>query len=231
MPLQKMPMPQQPLDLLQQRLGHVFAQPDLLKSAMTHASMGMAGNYERLEFLGDRVLGLVMAEILYASFPGEAEGDLAKRHAALVQGELLAVVAREINLGDAMILSEGERGAGGADNENMLADGLEALIGALYLDAGIGPCQRVITALWGGRVNILSKPPQDPKTTLQEWAQSRGLPLPQYEIAGREGPDHAPRFMIRVTVQGFPAVEAIGASRRAAEKEAARILLHNLESI
>ncbi len=226
-----MPMPQQPLDLLQQRLGHVFTRQDLLQAAMTHASMGMVGNYERLEFLGDRVLGLVMAEILYTSFPGEAEGDLAKRHAALVQGELLAVVAREMNLGDALILSEGERGAGGGDNDNMLADGLEALIGALYLDAGIAPCQRVITQLWGDRVNILSSPPQDSKTALQEWAQGRGLPLPAYEVAGREGPDHAPRFIIRVTVQGFPAAEAEGTSRRAAEKEAARILLQNLESI
>lgn len=224
------PLNSNPLGELQQRLGHIFAQPELLQAAMTHASMGTSGNYERLEFLGDRVLGLVMAEILFAAFPQEAEGDLAKRHAALVQGELLAVVARELHLGDALILSEGERGAGGADNDNMLADGLEALIGALYLDAGLAPCQRVISTLWGDRVNILSAPPQDPKTTLQEWAQGRGLPLPLYEVAGREGPDHAPRFLIRVTVQGFPSAEAEGLSRRAAEKEAARLLLQSLDS-
>lgn len=197
---------------------------------MTHASTGADTNYERLEFLGDRVLGLLMAEILYAAFPQEAEGDLAKRHAALVQGELLATIAREINLGDALILSEGERGAGGADNENMLADGLEALIGAIYLDAGLEPCRRLLTALWGERVNILSNPPQDPKTALQEWAQGRGLPLPVYEVAGREGPDHAPRFTISVTVQGFPPAQAAGPSRRAAEKEAARILLERLDN-
>lgn len=223
-------MPSQPLNQLQALIGHNFRDAQLLQAAMTHASTGTAANYERLEFLGDRVLGLVMAELLYESFPAEAEGDLAKRHAALVQGELLAVIAREINLGDALILSEGERSAGGADNENMLADGFEALIGALYLDAGAEPCQRLIKTLWGTRVNILSAPPQDSKTALQEWAQGRGLPLPLYELAGRTGPDHAPQFKIRVTVEGFPFAEAEGASRRAAEKEAARILLERLDS-
>ncbi len=223
-------MPHQPLDHLQQRLGFKFSRSDLLQAAMTHASTGADTNYERLEFLGDRVLGLLMAEILYTAFPHEAEGDLAKRHAALVQGELLATIAREINLGDALILSEGERGAGGADNDNMLADGLEALIGAIYLDAGLEPCRRLLTALWGERVNILSAPPQDPKTALQEWAQGRGLPLPAYDVAGREGPDHAPRFTISVTVQGFPPAQAAGSSRRAAEKEAARLLLERLDN-
>lgn len=221
----------QPLDQLQQRINHRFADQALLQAAMTHASMGLAGNYERLEFLGDRILGLVMAEILYTTFPLESEGDLAKRHAALVQGELLAIIAREISLGDALILSEGERGAGGADNDNMLADGFEALIGALYLDGGLPPCQTMITKLWGNRVNILSAPPRDPKTTLQEWAQGRGLPLPVYEVAAREGPDHAPLFIMRVTVQGFDPVDAQGSSRRAAEKDAARILLEKLESL
>lgn len=224
-----MPQPPEPLLLLQQRIKHNFTRQDLLQAAMTHASTGEDTNYERLEFLGDRVLGLVMAELLYAAFPHEAEGDLAKRHAALVQGELLATIAREMDLGDALILSEGERGAGGADNDNMLADGLEALIGALYLDAGLAPCHALIKNLWGERVNILSAPPQDPKTALQEWAQGRGLPLPTYEVASREGPDHAPVFTMRVTVQGFKPAEAAGASRRTAEKEAARILLQRLD--
>lgn len=219
----------QPLELLQQRLNHTFTRQDLLVAAMTHASTGAETNYERLEFLGDRVLGIVMAELLYAAFPHEAEGDLAKRHAALVQGELLAMIAREMKLGDALILSDAERAAGGADNDNMLADGFEALIGALYLDAGLEPCQHLITKLWGDRVNKLSAPPQDSKTALQEWAQGRGLPLPTYEVADRSGPDHAPVFTIRVTVQGFKPAQAEGASRRAAEKEAARILLAQLD--
>lgn len=220
----------QPLERLQAHLGYKFSNQELLKAAMTHASMGIAGNYERLEFLGDRVLSLVMADILYATFPEEVEGDLAKRHAVLVQGEFLAGIARKINLGDSLILSDGERGSGGADNDNMLADGFEALMGALYLDAGLEMCQRVIRQLWGDSVSIMIAPPQDPKTGLQEWAQGRGLPLPLYEVAGRKGPDHAPRFLIRVTVQGYPPAEAEGPSRRAAEKEAARILLQRLDS-
>lgn len=225
-------MPQPPdMKPLQDLLRHQFRDGDLLISAMTHASTGNDHNYERLEFLGDRVLGLVMAELLYKLFPNEPEGHLAKRHAALVQGALLCVIAREINLGDSLILSDAERAGGGADNENMLADGLEAVIGALYLDAGLAPCQELITRLWGDRVSILSSPPQDPKTTLQEWAQGRGLPLPLYELSDRSGPDHAPVFTIRVTVQGFAPVSATGASRRAAEKESARILLEQLQKI
>lgn len=216
---------------LQEILRHRFRDDALLTAAMTHASTGTGNNYERLEFLGDRVLGLVMAELLYSLFPNEPEGHLAKRHAALVQGALLAVIAREINLGDSLILSEAERASGGADNENMLADGLEALIGALYLDAGLAPCQELIKRLWGERVSILSNPPQDPKTALQEWAQGRGLPLPLYEVAERTGPDHAPAFTVRVTVQGFAPAAATGATRRAAEKESARILLEQLQKI
>ena len=214
---------------LQHSLNHQFRDITLLQAAMTHASSGADTNYERLEFLGDRVLSLVMAELLYNHFPQEAEGDLAKRHAALVQGALLAVIAREINLGDYLILSEAERAAGGAENENMLADGLEALFGALYLDAGLAPCAALIERLWGDRVNKLSAPPQDPKTALQEWAQQRSLPLPLYEVAERTGPDHAPQFTIRVTVQGFAPAQATGPTRRAAEKESARILLAELK--
>ncbi len=223
------PIPE--ISALQETLRHQFHDVNLLVAAMTHASTGSDHNYERLEFLGDRILGLVIAESLYKLFPNEPEGHLAKRHAALVQGALLAVIAREINLGDSLILSESERASGGAENENMLADALEAMIGALYLDAGLAPCQEVIARLWGDRISILSSPPQDPKPTLQDGAQGRGLPLPLYELAERSGPDHAPVFTIRVTVQGFTPVLATGASRRAAEKESARILLEQLQKI
>lgn len=222
--------PESPMfDRLQDRLGHRFSDTGLLRAAMTHASTGLAGNYERLEFLGDRVLGLVMAEILFEMFPQEAEGDLAKRHAALVQGLMLAEIARTIDLGDALLVSEAERDAGGVDNDNMLADGFEALIGALYLDGGLSACQTMIRTLWGDRVKIMKEPPQDPKTALQEWAQGRGLPLPLYEQVSRDGPDHAPRFLIRVTVRGYAPAQAEGSSRRAAEKDAARALLEALE--
>ncbi len=219
------------LDLLQQVINHQFRDAGLLVAAMTHASTGTDTNYERLEFLGDRVLSLVMAALLYAHFPEEPEGDLAKRHAALVQGALLAVIAREINLGDYLILSDSERASGGAENENMLADGLEAMFGALYLDAGLAPCAALIEKLWGDRVNKLSAPPQDPKTALQEWAQQRGLPLPLYEVLARSGPDHAPQFTMRVTVQGFTPAQATAGTRRAAEKQSAHILLEELKKI
>ena len=220
------------LDALQSRLGCRFASLEGLRLALTHSSAGGkeggGGNYERLEFLGDRVLGLVVAALLYQMFPDEQEGHLAKRHAALVQGATLARIARDAGLGDAMTFSGAERAAGGAQNDHILADGIEAVIGALYLDGGLAPCHDLIARLWQPYLLSESAPPQDPKTTLQEWAQGRGLPLPLYEVAGRTGPDHVPLFEIRVTVQGYDPVHAQGASRRAAEKEAARMLLERL---
>lgn len=202
-----------------------------MDAALTHSSTGTEANYERLEFVGDRVLGLIVAQMLYETFPGESEGGLAKRHAALVQGKTLALIAREVGLGSALILSDAERAAGGAENENILADGLEAVIGALYFDAGLEACAQAVRHLWASRIDILSAPPQDPKTALQEWAQGRGLPLPLYELVGREGPDHAPLFEIKAIVKGFSPVQARGASIRAAEKAAARQLLERLEGI
>jgi len=200
-----------------------------LEAALTHSSTGAADNYERLEFLGDRVLGLVMAQILFETFTAENEGGLAKRHAALVQGSTLAEIAREIDLGAFMILSDAERAAGGADNDNILADGLEALIGALYLDSGLPACHKAIEKLWSNRVSVMREPPRDSKTALQEWAQGQGLPLPVYEIIKREGPDHAPVFEMQVSVQGFSPQGAQGSSIRAAEKEAASRLLETVE--
>lgn len=215
------------LTSIESALGCRFADHEDLKTALTHASAGADANYERLEFLGDRVLGLAMADLLYVNFPQESEGDLAKRHAALVQGSVLAGIAREIGLGAALRLSEAERAAGGAGNDNILADGLEAVIGALYLDSGFGPCRVAVQRLWAGVLHTMTEPPQDPKTALQEWVQGRGFPLPVYEIAGRRGPDHAPEFDIRVTAAGQSA-QAAGPSRRLAEKEAARLLLDRL---
>lgn len=217
------------LEDFQSRLGHHFADPTHLRLALTHASAGADTNYERLEFLGDRVLGLVMAELLYDSFAEENEGDLARRHAALVSGAALARVAAKIDLGTALTLSQAERAAGGAQNENMLADAMESLIGAIYREAGLDPCKRVIAALWADMLHTMDRPPTDPKTALQEWAQGRGLPLPRYEVVARDGPDHAPVFTISVNVSGLTPATASGASRRAAEKEAAQILLNTIE--
>lgn len=209
----------------QERFGYRFKDVALLNLALTHASTGADHNYERLEFLGDRVLGLVMAELLYEEFPDEAEGDLARRHAALVSGETLAQLSDGVGLGDVLKISEGERAGGGARNENILADVMEALIGATYLDGGISPCRSVIAAIWKNVLHTMHTPPRDPKTALQEWAQGRGLKLPHYEVTGRSGPDHAPQFTVTVSVDGHPALSAEGPSRRAAEKAAAVLLL------
>ena len=217
-----------PLRELQDSLDYHFKKTELLERALTHSSTGAEKNYERLEFLGDRVVGLVIAHMLWKIFPDENEGDLAKRHAALVQGQMLARLARLVRLGDFMQLSEAERAAGGASNVNILADGLESVIGALYIDGGLAECERVIKRLWGNSIHIMKAPPQDPKTALQEWAQGRTLPLPSYEVVGKNGPDHAPVFEIKVSVEGYPPCTAEGKSRRKAEKDAAAMLLAHL---
>ena len=213
---------------LQTAMGACFAGTHKLVQALTHSSWAESDS-ERLEFLGDRVVGLVMAELLYKRFADEPEGDLAKRHAALVRGETMAEIGREIGLGDALILSEAERAAGGADNDNLLADALEAVIGALYLDQGLAACAYSIEKLWGERITTLSRPPQDAKTALQEWAQARGLDVPAYDIVNREGPDHAPQFEVEARLSDGRSARASASNRRAAEKEAARTLLRQLE--
>ena len=211
-----------PCEELQAQLNHTFKDLSLLKIALTHSSVGGKHNYERLEFLGDRVLGLVIAELLYARFPNEKEGDMAKRLAALVQGSFLAKIAQEINLGDYIELSPSEAQAGGAENENILADVFESMIGALYLDSGFEKCQALIHRLWADRLDVMKEPPQHPKTRIQEWAQGKSLPLPEYEIIGQTGPDHAPVFQIELKVQGYDPLLAEGKTRQAAEKEAAK---------
>ncbi len=157
-----------PLQDLQKAIGHDFANTSLLLEALTHSSTGSNDNYERLEFLGDRVLGLVVSEALFEKFPHEKEGDLAKRLASLVQGTWLARMAQKINLGEYMQFSEAERTHGGFENDNILADGMEAVIGAIYLDAGLEACRLFITELWGDAFYEMKKPPQHPKTALQE---------------------------------------------------------------
>lgn len=215
---------------LETRIGHTFENSDLLKTALTHSSTGADNNYERLEFLGDRVLGLVIAELLYARFPEEKEGDLARRLAALVQGSFLAKRSIELELGQYIAFSEGEAHAGGAENEHILADVFESLIGALYLDAGFEKCQALIHELWENNLEVMKEPPLHPKTRIQEWAQSLGLPLPAYEIVEQTGPDHAPVFKVAITVSGYDIMLAEGKSRQVAEKEAARVFLNMLEN-
>jgi ribonuclease III len=222
-------MPAQPLALLQKAIAHRFRDMSLIKDALTHASTGGQKSYERLEFLGDRVLGLIIAEILYGKFPYESEGDLARRLAVLVQGEHLAVMARKIDLGNYVDFSQAERDSGGAENGNILADVFEALVGALYLDSGLEKCRDFIESLWADHFFETQAPPQHPKTALQEWAQAQGMALPEYEIIGQEGPDHAPVFRVRLRVPGHSEVVVDGRSRQAAEKDAARLFMERIE--
>ncbi len=220
------------LDALSARLGHRFDRPALLRQALTHAS-GLArghhgDSYERLEFLGDRVLSLVVAELLFDRFSHEREGEIARRHSALVRREALAEVAAGIDLGAAILLSRGEAETGGRENPAILADVCEAVIAALYLDGGLACARGFIERHWRPRIEAAARPPMDAKTTLQEWAQGRSLPLPSYREVGREGPDHGPVFTVEVTVVGQAPLRATGASKRAGEQAAAARLLRAL---
>lgn len=216
---------------LQTALGYTFKNPALLSEALIHRSdaSGKHLNYERLEFLGDRVLSLVVADMLLRQFPDEDQGALAKRHVAMVRKETLAMVAMDIGLGQYITLSKGEDDAGGRENPGILSDVCEALIAALYYDGGLLVAEEFVRAHWSDRMLEYSAPPRDAKTALQEWAQGRGLPLPQYTIVSRSGPDHAPFFEISVTIDGRVAATGGGASKRAAEQEAAAALQIKLE--
>ncbi|NET71495.1 MAG: ribonuclease III [Sphaerospermopsis sp. SIO1G2] len=206
-----------------------FENPALFDLAMTHPSMHKARNNQRLEFLGDRVLGLVIADMIYTRFENAREGDMAKRLAALVCADTLARVARQIGLGEYMILSDSEAAGGGHETISNLEDCCEALIGALYLDGGLERAQDFIEPLWEPLLTRMITAPKDAKTSLQEWVQARGLPLPLYEEVAREGPAHAPHFTIAVSVQGHAPVSQVAPSKRAAEQLAAQTLLQQLQ--
>lgn len=224
------------IDDLCARLGHRFHQQDLLVQALTHPSVaqGRAPRrvtpYERLEFLGDRVLGLVVADMLFHRFPAEPEGALARRHAALVRRDSLAAVAGTIGLAPCLNLSKGEEDAGGRANPSLLADACEAVIGALFADAGFDIAARFVRGAWTGPMEATAAPPKDAKTGLQEWAQGRGRPLPVYKVVGQEGPPHDPTFVVQVTVQGEEPVTGAGASKRVAEQAAAATLLNKVKA-
>lgn len=219
-----------PLKDLQQKIGYTFKDENLLRVALTHSSTGSAFNYERLEFLGDRVLGIIIASLLFEKFPDEKEGDLAKRLSALVQGRTLAKLALRISLGNFIFFSEAEAAAGGAENDHILADVFEAVIGAMYLDGGLSPCDALIKAQWEDTLFTMKKPPQHPKTAIQEWAQGQGLPLPEYAVVNQSGPDHAPVFEMKLSVRGHEPVTATGRSRAEAEKMAAHEFMKGLNN-
>ena len=211
-------------------IEHRFRDPDLLVEALTHPSATRRGgkvprNNQRFEFLGDRVLGLVVAHHLLARFPNEEEGPLSRRHAALVRRETLAEIAGAFGLGDLLIFARSEEAGNGRVNPSILADALEALIGALYLDGGIEPAERFVRASWEPHIQKMGQPPRDAKTALQEWAQGRGLALPTYSLLETSGPAHAPRFDVQVTLPGFSPTTATAKSKRQAEQAAAKALL------
>ena len=221
-------------DLLafQGRLGHRFRQPDLLLRAVTHSSIGSVTrpDNQRLEFLGDRVLGLVMAEALLAADPGASEGQLAPRFNALVRKETCADVAREVGLGEVLKLGRGEMLTGGRRKEALLGDAMEAVIAAVYQDAGFAVAQALVLRLWGQRIAAVETDARDPKSLLQEWAQARGMPPPVYAEVGRSGADHALVFTIRVTLENGATAEATARPKRLAEQTAARMLLERMEA-
>jgi ribonuclease-3 len=211
-------------------LGHHFAQPKLLTEALTHRSAAGArghGSNERLEFIGDRVLGLIVAEWLIERFPQEREGALGPRLAALVSRPALAAIAEANGLAALLAVAPGESRRGVRERSTVLADALEAIIGALYLDAGLGPARDFIRRVFAGVVDQQFAPPKDPKTALQEWALKRALPLPVYEVLEQSGPSHAPQFIIQAKV-GDATAKGEAGSKRAAEQLAASLLLGNL---
>ena len=214
------------------RLGHDFARPDLLVRALTHGSLSTATrpDNQRLEFLGDRVLGLVMAEALLAADRAATEGQLAPRHNALVRGETCAEVAREVGLGDVLKLGRSEMKTGGRRKDALLGDAMEAVLAAVYLDGGFEVARGVILTLWGGRLSGAEAAAFNPKTALQEWAQAQGMPPPRYEVMDRSGPDHAPHFRIRAVLDDGRAAEASGSgTKRGIEQAAAQALLDSIE--
>ena len=215
--------------------GHRFARPDLLREAMTHRSVAAVqrrghragGSNERLEFVGDRVLGLLMAEWLVERYPVEQEGELGRRLAHLVSQPVLARVAEAIGLEAALVVSPGEASAGVKKRATVLGDALEAGLGAIFLDAGLGPAREFVRRVWREAIETQTAPPKDAKTRLQEWALARGSALPAYAVTARSGPPHAPAFTISVAAAGRSGTGTAG-SKRAAEQIAAEDLLRAL---
>ena len=222
------------LDKLQALIGYSFKDGGLLERAITHASAS-SPNYERLEFLGDRVLGLIIANDIFQRFPNEKEGMLARRLSALVCRPMLASVGAEMGLGDFIRTQEHDftqsnpDGSLLSENEKVLSDVIEALLGAIFLDGGLASCATFVKTHWGDRLNKINRPAQDPKTALQEFLQADGHPVPDYVLVGQSGPDHAPLFEIAVQVEGLPPATASGTSKRAAEKAAAKKMLDILQ--
>lgn len=215
----------------QDRLGHEFAQPDLLQRALTHPSISSPtrSNNQRLEFLGDRVLGLVIAEALLSADTAATEGQLAPRFNALVRKETCADVARDIDLGAVLKLGRSEMMTGGRRKMTLLGDAMEAVIAAVYRDGGFEAARGVILKHWTARIATVEEDARDAKSALQEWAQGRGMPLPDYTERARSGPDHAPVFTIEARLSNGQTARASAPSKRQAEQAAAKALLEKVD--
>lgn len=213
---------------LEERIGYCFSDPGLLQRALTHGSarsaLGHGDTYQRLEFLGDRVLGLAVADMLVRAFPRASEGELSRRLAALVREETCAAVALAMDLGGAVRVGAG-RGARDRVTVAVLADVCEAVIGAVFSDGGFTPAAALVERFWSERIATPVRLLRDPKTTLQEWAQARGMPTPVYREVERSGPHHDPKFRIVVEVAGEVGAEGVGRSKRTAEQAAAAAML------
>jgi ribonuclease-3 len=207
--------------------GRAPAHPDRFERALTHSSHGGA-DYERLEFLGDRVLGLSMAEWLFEAFPDESEGELSKRLNVLVTGATCAEVARELGVAAHLRLGKQARDDGAGDSENILGDVMESLIGAWYLEAGLDDARAFVRRAWRDRIHADATAPQHPKSALQEWTAAKGRKPPVYEIVDRSGPQHAPRFTVKVSVGRLAEATATGTSKQEAETAAAAALLERV---
>jgi ribonuclease-3 len=214
-------------DWVEAALGHRPKDSDLFVRALTHSSRG-ADHYERLEFLGDRVLGIAVAAWLFEHFPDEPEGKLSRRLNALVSRETCAEVGREIGVGGKAILGKQAREDGAADSDNVLGDIVEALIGALYLEGGLAAAEAFVRRAWNDRVDRAARPPKHPKSALQEWAAAKNLKPPVYSVTARSGPHHAPHFEVEVSIEGAGDARASGSSKQEAETEAAAALLEKL---
>jgi len=215
---------------LEQRIGYQFTDLALLDRALTHlsalpGSQHRSISYQRLEFLGDHVLGLTISELLFHAYPNAEEGELSKRLAALVRRETCAEIALQMELGPAIKLGNSEAHSGGRRKAAILADVCESVIGAVYLDGGYAAAAELVARFWGERLRTPENPPRDPKTMLQEWAQGRGLPTPSYQELERTGPHHKPQFRVAVELPGRPPTEGVGRSKRLAEQAAAAAMI------
>lgn len=217
-------------------IDYEFKDSFVLKEALTHPSVNQRNsknqtvNYERLEFLGDSILNMIISVMLFKLFPDEKEGALARRKTDLVCGHTIASIAQEIKLGDFIIMNNGERCNGGECNLKNLENALEALIGAIYIDGGFESVEKFITKYWEELARKTLNPPRDPKTLLQEWTQKNKLSLPEYELIKQDGPAHKPKFTMSVYVESYSIICAKAYSKRVAEQKAAELMLEMINS-